>query len=646
LEPISTVATPPSLMKLKTELGKNSTEKNPKSLDQGKFSEVLRNQAEKKPLESKENEGFRAEKREIQNRDEPLSKTEPKENKPEFSVKRFQSKGQSDRLMSEREKAILKFMDSFESEFGIPPQEMVVAMAGLSQEQMTMAPEETADTVIAKLKLDDRETEKAQQAYLGFLTQLNLIDSKAQRPSFADANVGFLTKTGEGEQVSLMERQGLDSDKLRAGMQSQLKSGGNGTFAPSEGATLLDQNGNLISGEIDQEDFQGPGGPMNELGDSKNAQAFLKPKVRERVLASLERKAERDLSVQSLNDKFWMRGPQASTQDLPIQSLTQVRNLEGGKVMGDEILEPLLAQLKAQESLPGSEIVGSDGQILTDNLQSAKREDPLPFMVARENAEANSKQRGNESFQQSYGGDGNNGNWTNTNDKSIRGKDQKKVNVEDMNFRQMADALGGDRSASSGQNLGTSKLGNHIGGDGLMTQRPSYDNEANVKEIMNQAQYLVKNGGGEMKVKMTPEGLGELQLKVVVADGKVNVQMVTETKEAKNAIESSLSELKNSLSAQKLSVEHVRIDVVGSTNAENKTDHGMNSNPNAQRDSTRQFWNQFQESFGNRSQRDGLFDMSSKGYASRKERDPLQPITAPASARRASGKGSGLNLVA
>ncbi|MBK7960018.1 MAG: flagellar hook-length control protein FliK [Bdellovibrionales bacterium] len=210
----------------------------------------------------------------------------------------------------------------------------------------------------------------------------------------------------------------------------------------------------------------------------------------------------------------------------------------------------------------------------------------------------------------------------------------------------MAEALNGDRSLSQGQSPGSGRIGNHIGTEGLALSKPSYDNEGNIKEIMNQAQYLIKNGGGEMKVKMSPEGLGELQLKVLVSDGKVNVQMVTETKEAKNAIESSLADLKNSLSAQRLSVEHVKIDVVAAANAENKADQGMNSNPNGQRDSTKQFWNQFQESFGNRSQRDGLFDMSGRGYVSKKEREPLQPITAPANARRTSGKGSGLNLVA
>src|SRR5690606_6377287 len=38
------------------------------------------------------------------------------------------------------------------------------------------------------------------------------------------------------------------------------------------------------------------------------------------------------------------------------------------------------------------------------------------------------------------------------------------------------------------------------------------DNEANIREIMNQAQYLVKKGGGEVNVKMTPEGMGDIQL--------------------------------------------------------------------------------------------------------------------------------------
>ena len=184
--------------------------------------------------------------------------------------------------------------------------------------------------------------------------------------------------------------------------------------------------------------------------------------------------------------------------------------------------------------------------------------------------------------------------------------------------------------------------------------RPTEGKEAhqdvNIRQIMNQAQYLIKKGGGEVKVEMSPEGLGQVHMKMAIHDGKVNLQMATETPEAKQAIEGGMADLKSSLAAHKLSVDHVKVDVVSGSSAGSAADNSQQSfNQQAQRDnSTRQFWNQFQENFGNRSRDDGLTDAPGlKGYGAQR-RDPLAPVegTSSASNRSVEGKGSGLNLVA
>lgn len=642
MELISTVATPPSLMKLKTELGKGPGENSSRGRDQGNFSDVLRSQTEKRPQEPKGHERISVERKEKPLGEEPSNGIEKRVGKTESPVKKFQTKGQSDRMTSEREKAILKFMDSFESEFRVPPREMVVAMAGLSEDQMSMAPEETAETVIGKLDLDDGESERAQLAYVGFLTQLSLIDSKIPKPFLVDPTALSLRTLAEASG-------GTNGGLYPEGLQESASKGlvdvaASATSQPLEDSVqLASEGGEASAGETSSEPQDARPSQEESKGEqASSSQAFLKPQVRQRVLASLERKAERDLSVQNLNNKFWMTGPPPNAQAPALQGALPTGNAEAGTVGGDQMLDRLIAQ----ENLPGSEAVGFDSERLVFEPGRGGKEDAIPFMVGQGFAPKNSSQKNEGNEFQEHAGDSPNEQGSRDLSNSIGGSGQKKVSVEDMNFRQMAEALNGDRSLSQGQSPGSGRIGNHIGTEGLALSKPSYDNEGNIKEIMNQAQYLIKNGGGEMKVKMSPEGLGELQLKVLVSDGKVNVQMVTETKEAKNAIESSLADLKNSLSAQRLSVEHVKIDVVAAANAENKADQGMNSNPNGQRDSTKQFWNQFQESFGNRSQRDGLFDMSGRGYVSKKEREPLQPITAPANARRTSGKGSGLNLVA
>lgn len=81
-----------------------------------------------------------------------------------------------------------------------------------------------------------------------------------------------------------------------------------------------------------------------------------------------------------------------------------------------------------------------------------------------------------------------------------------------------------------------------------------------VSDIVSQAQVMVRDGGGEMKVKLNQEGLGEVAMRVNVDQGKVSVQMVTESDEAKRLIDRHLVDLKSSLSANNLQVESIKID--------------------------------------------------------------------------------------
>jgi flagellar hook-length control protein FliK len=83
---------------------------------------------------------------------------------------------------------------------------------------------------------------------------------------------------------------------------------------------------------------------------------------------------------------------------------------------------------------------------------------------------------------------------------------------------------------------------------------------ANLKEILNQAQYLVTKGGGEVSVKMTPEGMGEVQLKIMMENGKMNLEMNTQDKNVQKLIQDSLSDLKSSLAAHQISVDHVTLN--------------------------------------------------------------------------------------
>jgi flagellar hook-length control protein FliK len=137
--------------------------------------------------------------------------------------------------------------------------------------------------------------------------------------------------------------------------------------------------------------------------------------------------------------------------------------------------------------------------------------------------------------------------------------------------------------------------------------------EKNIQEIMNKAQYLVKQGGGEMNVKMSPDGLGEVQLKVLLQDGKVNIEMQTQDKSVKKLIEDSLSELKSSLAAHRLSVEHVRIDTVNATNTDNNTQFQSNLNNSGSDDRQREYWKQFQDNLSQNQSRRANYSGTTSG---------------------------------
>jgi flagellar hook-length control protein FliK len=86
------------------------------------------------------------------------------------------------------------------------------------------------------------------------------------------------------------------------------------------------------------------------------------------------------------------------------------------------------------------------------------------------------------------------------------------------------------------------------------------ENQNNVRDIITGAQAMIKNGGGEVKMKLQPEGLGEVHLKVNVQDGDVKVEMITTSDEARKVLEKGLQELKHSLASHKLNVETIKVE--------------------------------------------------------------------------------------
>lgn len=182
---------------------------------------------------------------------------------------------------------------------------------------------------------------------------------------------------------------------------------------------------------------------------------------------------------------------------------------------------------------------------------------------------------------------------------------KESVKSDDTDLKSLkADAVNPNEMQHVGQTQ--SEFKNHLatptfaGSEQHRAQLLEQNHEKNIQEVMNQAQYLVKKGGGEMKVSMSPDGLSEVQLKVMLQDGKVNIEMQTHDKNVKKLMEDSLTELKSGLAAQNLSVEHVKINSVSATNTDNSAQFQSNWNQSGGEHQQREYWNQFQDNLNQR----------------------------------------------
>ncbi|MCM2280736.1 MAG: flagellar hook-length control protein FliK [Bdellovibrionaceae bacterium] len=174
--------------------------------------------------------------------------------------------------------------------------------------------------------------------------------------------------------------------------------------------------------------------------------------------------------------------------------------------------------------------------------------------------------------------------------------------------------------------------------------------QENINEIIRQAQVIMKRGGGEMKLQLQPEGLGQVNLKVLVQDGQVNVQMMTENDSAKKLLENGLNDLKAQLAAHKLHVETLKVDMQADAGMK-KFEQNLND---ANREQARQFASDFMGQF--RDERQNFFSNfmdrpNLKGYGRAQKRAPVEPTpvdgTTTASQRGRTGDNSRrLNLVA
>jgi len=205
----------------------------------------------------------------------------------------------------------------------------------------------------------------------------------------------------------------------------------------------------------------------------------------------------------------------------------------------------------------------------------------------------------------------------------------------------------------TGQRSFQSHLGAAAGAAGAArAAKPNAETDAmkdsNVREVMNQAKYLVTAGGGEMTVKMTPEGMGEVNLKVMLDNGKINIEMNAQDKSVKKMLEESLSDLKSSLASHQMRVEHVKINNVVAVDTNNQAQFQSDANSSNSSFQNRQQQEMNMQNFANSNSGRGR-EQGSMSYQTSQQQSVQTPITKSAQGRAAyvaANKGSSVNVVA
>ena len=134
-------------------------------------------------------------------------------------------------------------------------------------------------------------------------------------------------------------------------------------------------------------------------------------------------------------------------------------------------------------------------------------------------------------------------------------------------------------------------------------------------EIQNIAQ---KGTGGEMRVRLKPDGLGELNLHVMTRGQAVGLKIQASNEQAKKILEESIGFLKETLANQNLSLAKVDVSVTQATNSSPNNQFGNETNLNqwtgqnsSHRDQARSAWDGTESHSVPRSRQNILSNMTS-----------------------------------
>lgn len=577
--------------------------KAPEKAGKGAFEGILEDQSSDPPQREKITQSDSKSPKEV--------KPERKPEKAEVRALKEKSEAPKKKEGQTREQAIEKFMDSFESELGIPATRLVAAIANLSESEKKAAPEVTAEKVVHSLGLDPEQEQKAQALYAGLLQNLQSVDYQQVMPVIAARQENdFFIQRSQAQALAGAQKSAQAQKSIDSVTQSFWKK----------------QPQDLKVNLLNQQDQVLPMGlEGRELSIDPSLQEILVPQEWNTQLQVSPQNPEIGASPIQGSANFMETNTQGVQVEQPPQSLKS-------RAIPITEMSPhaLAAMITKRERYEGIKNLGVNSDQLMEASENNESDELLQLSdlglppEVSVSTEMGSSQSQNDSA-----------------------KDQEAIQLKEPSSELLARTEGADLGQMQ---RFESKLLEALGvtSPGLQMLPSDAESQVNTQQILNQAKALMAKGGGEVKVQMTPEGMGSVHLKVLMQDGRMQIQIQAESQQTKSALESSLADLKTSLAAQKVSVDNIKVDVVNATSNETAAQNQNQFLDQHNQRETRQFWNQFNEHFGNQFKRNSFFESpSGRGYQS-KSPTPLEPVQVSSTVKpkAVSGKGSGLNLVA
>ena len=412
------------------------------------------------------------------NRNEPRTARKEKEDwesEEPGSVRKEESSekvGEKTNTMSpQRENVMLKFMDSMESEFGIPPHQIVEAMTHIPESEQLSSPEDSASQVIGQLDLPPEQEQRALALYMGMLAALRQPAENTPKPFVVvNANSGSAMATPS----ALMSHQERTT-KLNNSLDSM-----NQKFfmkTPNENSENLETNSALAKSATNG---PSPEDLKADLQSQNNAEKLPDFMLQKDVPTKLQAESplndvtgkSPDLTVKDLaSKKYGPAIPKFDLQSVDPNSADAKELMKRLAVLGSAataLNEEIKADPKTLQALKAEQALQSlNGQSANGSAVATK------MGMNSDSAEDGRNLAGDQSSKQQLGLHGNHGQSTS----HTRGE----AAIATTSF---CEALAASKANSA----------------------EASEKQESVQQLMKQAQYMVKKGGGEAARR---GGLGE-----------------------------------------------------------------------------------------------------------------------------------------